>query len=121
MLEFIIFLIVFTALTSLSVFIFRLKNLNMQLIIALNEAISDIERLSQRPDEGLVEKEHLLSFINETRDIAYKYIEEVHIALLEYKDSIEYDLENPNDLSIQRFRKAFNKLKEIYPKDIPND
>lgn len=121
MLEFIIFLIVFITVSSLSIFIIRLKNLNMQLIIALNEAIRDIERLSERPNEGLVEKEHLLSFLNETRDIAYKYIEEVHLALLEYKDSIEYDLENPNDLSIQRFRKAFNKLQEIYPKDIPND
>ena len=93
----------------------------MQLIIALNEAIRDIEKLQERPNEGLIEKEHLLSFLNETRDIAYKYIEDVHSALLEYKDSIEYDLENPNDLSIQRFRKAFNKLQEIYPKDIPND
>lgn len=121
MLEFIIFLVVFIALTSLSVFIFRLKNLNMQLIIALNEAIRDIEKLQGRPNDALLEKEHLLSFLNETRDIAYKYIEDVHSALLEYKNSIENDLENPNDLSIQRFRKAFNKLQEIYPKDIPND
>lgn len=122
MLEFIIFLIVFTVIVVLSVMIIRLKNLNSQLITAIEQSIKDIEYVSSRFNNNeSIEKEHLLAFLNETRDIAYKYIEDVHIALLEYKAEIEYDLENPNELSIHRFRKAFTKLQEIYPKDIPND
>jgi hypothetical protein len=121
MFEFIIFLIFFTTVTIFTTIIIRLKNINLQLILAVEQSIKDIERLSSRPDEGSVEKEHLLSFLNETRDIAYKYIEDMHSALFEYKKSIEYDLNNPNDLSIHKFRKAFDKLQEVYPKDIPND
>ena len=121
MFEFILFLIVFTIITTLSIIIVRLKNINLQLIIAINESIKDIELLSNQSQNGNVEKEHLLSFLNETRDIAYKYIEDVHAALLEYRAEIEYDLMNPNDLSIPRLKKAFEKLEKIYPKDIPND
>ena len=121
MLEFIVFLIIFTIVMTLSIIIVRLKNINMQLIIAVNQAIKDIEVLDARSNEGSTEKEHLLSFLNETRDIAYKYIEDVHAALLEYRDEIEYDLANPSDLSIHRLKAAFKKLEKIYPKDIPND
>ena len=42
-------------------------------------------------------------------------------ALIEYKNEIEFDLENPSDLSIIRFRSAFAKLQKMFPKDIPND
>lgn len=122
MLEFILFLIVFTVVTALSFFIIRLKNINKELIKAIDQAVIDIENFRGKfvLDEQ-VEREHLLSFLNETRDIAYKYIEDVHIALLEYKTEIEYDLDNPSDLSIPRLKKAFEKLQNIYPKDIPND
>ena len=120
--EFILFLIVFTVVTALSFFIIRLKNINKELIKAIDQAVIDIENFRGKfvLDEQ-VEREHLLSFLNETRDIAYKYIEDVHIALLEYKAEIEYDLDNPSDLSIPRLKKAFEKLQNIYPKDIPND
>jgi hypothetical protein len=121
MLEFAIFLIFFTLITILSIIIVRLKNVNLQLVIAIDQAIADIEVLSLRSNETPTEKEHLLSFLNETRDIAYKYIDEVHTALLEYKEEIEYDLNNPSELSIHRLKNAFKKLEKIYPKDIPND
>lgn len=121
MLEFIIFLVFFTTITIFCTIIVRLKNINLQLILAVDQSIKDIEYLSQNKSDSLVDREHLISFLNETRDIAYKYIEDVHSALLEYKSEIEYDLENPNDLSIHRFRNAFSKLEKIYPKDIPND
>lgn len=101
--------------------IIRLKNINLQLILAIEQSIKDIEYLSANRSNGQVDREHLISFLNETRDIAYKYIEDVHNALLEYKAEIEHDLQNPNDLSIHRFRNAFNKLEQIYPKDFPND
>ena len=43
------------------------------------------------------------------------------LALIEYKNEIEFDLENPSDLSIIRFRSAFAKLQKMFPEDIPND
>lgn len=121
MFEFIIFLVAFTIVTALSIIIIRLKNINLQLLIAIEQSIKDVEYLKSQSGDGVIEKEHLLSFLNETREIAYKYIEDLHKALLEYKDEISYDLENPNELSIMRLKKAFHKLEKIYPKDIPND
>jgi len=121
MFEFIIFLVAFTIVTALSIIIIRLKNINLQLLIAIEQSIKDVEYLQSKSGDGVIEKEHLLSFLNETREIAYKYIEDLHKALLEYRDEIIYDLENPNELSIMRFKKAFHKLEKMYPKDVPND
>ena len=46
-------------------------------------------------------------------------------AEIEYQKEIEFDLENPNDLSIIRFRSAFEKLKQIlfdqYSANFDND
>jgi hypothetical protein len=122
MFEFVLFLILFIIITALSSIIVRLKNTNLQLLIAVDEAIKNVEYLnSKNKNNRSVEKEHLISFLNETRDVAYKYIEDVHEALLEYKAEIEYDLNYPNELSINKFKKAFQKLEKIYPKDVPND
>lgn len=122
MFEFILFLVVFTIIVLLSIKIIRLQNINKQLVIAIDQSIKDIEYISSKViTDNVTEKEHLLSFLNETRDIAYKYIEDVHAALLEYKSEIEYDLNNPSELSVPRLKKAFEKLQKIYPKDIPND
>lgn len=100
----------------------RLKNKNLELLLKLNEAIV-IAEIAQKKfnKDNAVDQEHLLSFLNETRDVAYRYIEDIHKALFEYKNEIEFDLNNPNDLSIIRFRSAFEKLQKIFPEDVPND
>jgi len=121
MFEFVIFLIGFVILTVSAVVIIRLKNTNLQLMVGINQAIKDVEYARLQLKGGGVEKEHLLSFLNETREMAYKYIEDVHKALLEYKSEIEEDLKNPNDSSHIRLQEAFQKLQKIYPKDVPND
>lgn len=122
MFEFLIFFTIVIFLTTFTIIVLRLKNQNLKLIFLLSEAISDIEIFKNKfASEPSVEKEHLISFLNETRDTAYQYIEDVHKALLEYKSEIEYDLINPSELSIHRFRNAFDKLQRIYPEDIPND
>jgi hypothetical protein len=122
MFEFLIFFSVTIFIVSLSVYITRLKNANLKLLMALNKTIFDVDSLSKKLNSDQTpEREHLISFLNETRDIAYKYIEDVHSALLEYKNEIEYDLINPTEDSINKFREAFNKLRQIYPQDIPND
>jgi c-di-AMP phosphodiesterase-like protein len=122
MFEFLIFFLVTILVSSLGIYITRLKNANLKLLMALNKTIFDVESLSNKfNSDQTPEREHLISFLNETRDIAYKYIEDVHVALLEYKNEIEYDLINPTEDSINKFREAFNKLQKIYPQDIPND
>lgn len=122
MLEFIIFLFVFVVFTFLSISNTRLKNQNLELILILDQSIKDIELIRSRVNgDSFTEKEHLISFLNETRDVAYKYIEDVHQSLLEFRDTIEIELLAPNDESIERIKIAFKKLEKIYPEDIPND
>lgn len=122
MLEFLIFGLIVLFITFFSIINLRLKNNNLQLALILDKTISDLEFLrKQFNGNSSTESEHLVAFLNETRDIAYRYIEDVHVALLEYQTEIAFDLENPSELSIHRFREAFKKLQKIYPQDIPND
>jgi hypothetical protein len=100
----------------------RLKNQNMYLIMVLDQAIKDIELIRSRVNgDTATEKEHLISFLNETRDISYKYIEDVHKSLLEFEIEIGPELISPDENSINKINTAFKKLKKIYPEDIPND
>jgi hypothetical protein len=122
MFDFAIFIIFALLFMMFGVFNLRLRYKNLELLFKLNHAIATAELTQKSFNKNVsIEQEHLLAFLNETRDIAYKYIEDVHKALLEYQKEIEFDLENPNDLSIIRFRSAFEKLKQIFPEDIPND
>ena len=122
MLDFVVFILFALLFILFGIFNLRLRYKNLELLLRLNQTIATAELTQKTFNRNVsVEQEHLLAFLNETRDIAYKYIEDVHKALLEYQKEIEFDLENPNDLSIIRFRSAFEKLKQIFPEDIPND
>jgi len=122
MLEFFIFTSLILIISFISIILIRLKNKNLQLLLVLDQTIQSIELLKDNHDEDLlVEKEHLISFLSKSRDIAYKYIEDLHKALIEYENDIRFDLNQPNNLSILKFRSAFEKLKKFYPEDIPND
>lgn len=122
MLEFFTFTSLILIISFISIILIRLKNKNLQLLLVLDQTIQSIELLKDNHDEDLlVEKEHLISFLSKSRDIAYKYIEDLHKALIEYENDIRFDLNQPNNLSILKFRSAFEKLKKFYPEDIPND
>lgn len=122
MFEFLIFALVTITICFISIVLLRLKNKNLELMMLLGQTIEDIEVLREGFNgDALVEKEHLISFLTQTREDAFKYIEDLHKALIEYKNEIEFDLENPSDLSIIRFRSAFAKLQKMFPEDIPND
>lgn len=122
MLEFIIFILIFSIFTFFAINNIRLKNKNLELLLILDQTIKDIELIRLRTNgDSFTEKEHLISFLNETRDVAYKYIEDVHQSLLEFKDAIEIELLEPTDNSINKIKSAFKKLEKIYPEDIPND
>jgi len=122
MFDVLIFILVITIIIGATIENIRLKNNNTELLFLLAQLNIDNAAIKNNlPVSEDTEKDHLIKFLSETRDIAYKYIEDVHEALLEYKEEIEFDLINPSDLSILRFRSAFDKLKTIYPQDIEND
>ena len=122
MFDFILFVFFVLVFFGLSLEIIRLRNKNLQLLLAMEQTIKDVEFIQNRFNQNnQPEREHLVSFLNETRDIAYKYIEDVHDSLLVFKSEIEDELASPNEDSIKKIRNAFNKLKKIYPEDIPND
>ena len=121
--EFLFFLGAVLVVSVISIFIIRLKNKNLQLLLILTQAIQDIEKFKDKfgNEELSTEQQHLITFLNDTRDIAYKYIEDMHKALLEFKSEIEFDLLHPSEMSVPRIKKAFEKLQSVYPQDIPND
>lgn len=122
MIDFFIFIFIVLLFFIILIENIRLKNKNTEILFLLTQANIDNELIKNKFDSlNNVEKEHLLSFLNETRDIAYKYIEDVHESLLIFKSEIEDELINPSDDSIKKIKLAFNKLKKIYPEDIPND
>lgn len=123
MFDLIFFLIIILIIVVIIIENIRLKNKNTELIFLLTQSMLDLNVIKDKFNNlnQDTEKEHFLTFLNETREIAYTYIEDVHKALLEYRSEIEQDLNNPNDLSIHKFRSAFNKLKTIYPEDVSND
>lgn len=123
MLEFLLFLSSIIIVSIISISIVRLKNKNLQLLLVLTQAIQDMEKFQDKfgNEELSVEQQHLIAFLNDTRDVAYKYIEDMHKALLEFKTEIEFDLLHPSEMSVPRIKKAFEKLQSIYPQDIPND
>jgi hypothetical protein len=122
MLEFGIFVFVACLVSLVSIAFVRIKNKNLELVMLLKKTIDDVEMLRDGFNgDALVEKEHLIAFLTQTREDAFKYIEDLHKALIEYKHEIEFDLNYPNDLSILRFRSAFEKLEKMFPEDIPND
>jgi hypothetical protein len=122
MFDFILFVFFVLVFFGLCIEIIRLKNKNLELVLIIDQTIKDVELIQKKFIQvDQPEKEHLLSFLNETRDIAYKYIEDVHESLLIFKSEIENELVNPNEDSIKKIKLAFNKLKKIYPEDIPND
>lgn len=122
MFDFILFLLFVLVFFGLIIENIRLKNKNLQLLFTIDQTIRDVEFIQNKFNQNdHPEKEHLVSFLNETRDIAYKYIEDVHDSLLTFKSEIENELINPNENSINKIKNAFNKLQKIYPEDIPND
>lgn len=122
MFELITFIVLTVIVSSISIIFIRLKNKNLELLMILDQTIKDIDILRQGFNgDALVEKEHLISFLTQTREDAFRYIEDIQKAVNEYIEEVKFDLENPSDLSVPRIKTALDKLKKIMPEDIPND
>jgi hypothetical protein len=79
------------------------------------------------PDE-LVDKENFIKFLSDSRDWAYKYIEDVQFGIKEFIDSVQPDLlyfdeygevgsAYPHYEAMVRINNAYKQLKTLMPKE----
>lgn len=88
----------------------------------VEELYQDIENAKLEQTDGF------LKFVSESRDWAFQYIEEVQTALSEFDKSVAPDLEWANTFGqvlgenshtnvLKRISEAYDKLKEVLPKE----
>lgn len=100
----------------------RIKNKNIELMFLLTQSYIDMDIVKKKVGKtDDVEKDHLISFLSDTRELAYQHIENVNNYLLDFKEIIDKELSDPNDRTIENIKSAFSKLQEIYPEEIPDD
>lgn len=122
MFEILIFVASALFLALISVIFVRLKNKNLQLEMIISSTIEDIEMLRKGySGDVLVEKEHLISFLTQTREDAYKYIEDIQKVLSDHIYELDFIMDELDDVSKLKLRLSLDKLKKIMPGDIPND
>lgn len=109
----------------------RLKNKNTELLFMLSQSFLDADGIkksifnnnSQNDD---VDKDHLILFLSETRDIAFNEIEKVQNAIKEFTDIADVHFnylsqpgvlikEHPYYNSIKIISEEYKKLKEFIP------
>jgi hypothetical protein len=128
--------LIFVLLISVLRLYFKNKKLSAQIIqIALDKAVIS-ERLREeldKKDSELVEQsDGFLKFISQSRDWAFDYIEQVQVALLEFKKKIEPQIlyaktygtvsgQSPHTIIIDRISDAYDELVKIMPEDSPED
>lgn len=122
MFELLTFIVVVIVVFGLVLENIRLKNKNVELMFMLTQSYIDMDAVKKKINKtDDVEKDHLISFLSDTREIAYQHIENVNNYLLEFKDLMDKELSNPDENSIDNITIAFSKLQEIYPEEIPDD
>jgi hypothetical protein len=119
MLDLLIFAIVVLVVFGAVLENIRLKNKNVELMFLLAQSAIDIngikESIKNKTED--VESEHLIAFLNETRDMAYKYIEDLQLELIGFAKILEQESSSPNDLSLLRIKKAFENIENMTPNE----
>jgi len=98
-------------------------------LIVLEEYIRGIEENKIQSDES-IHKENFIKFLSESRDWAYKYIEDVQEGLSIFIDSVKEDIEyfdqygdagpiGPNYEMMKRISIAYKELTKLMPEE-PN-
>ncbi len=132
--------ILFTAIAiSISLLVisnFRLRLRNKKLVIQNVQEVLDKNIIAQRLKEELEKKNNVeiektdgfLKFISESRDWAFKYIEDVHADFLKFKDKVEPKFEYSNKYLrfstesaatkiLDEIYEAYEEFKRIMPED----
>jgi len=85
----------------------RLKNNNVQLMYMLTQTYIDNNQIKNKlTTENDIDKDHLIKFLSESRDVSYKYIEEVQNKIKYFIDDLESEI---------NFFKQYGSLSQEYP------
>ena len=94
-------------------------------MMVLEKLINDIEESKIKTDEG-VHKENFIKFLSDSRDWAYKYIEDVQFGLNNFISETEPEINYfkeygdimgmaPNYYSMKKIAEEYEKLKTLLP------
>ncbi len=89
--------------------------------------ITKSTKVKEQSDD-LIHKEHFIKFLSDSRDWAFKYIEDVQFEIKNFIDSVDPDLlyfdeygkvgsAYPHYEAMVRINNAYKKLKTLMPKD----
>jgi hypothetical protein len=88
----------------------------------------DIVKSKGSVSDDLVDKENFIKFLSDSRDWAYKYIEDVQLGLTSFVNEVEPEISYfdeygivgssyPHYDSMKKISEEYKKLKELLPKD----
>jgi|DEB19_MinimDraft_3_1074340.scaffolds.fasta_scaffold00039_23 hypothetical protein len=117
MLDLLVFILVVIVIVGAVIENIRLKNKNIELMFLLTQSAIDINSIKEKIENNSenIEQEHLIAFLTETRDMAYKYIEDLQKELITFAKILDQESSSPNDLSVLRIKKAFDNLESMKP------
>ena len=119
MLDLLIFIFVVIVITGAVIENIRLKNKNIELMFLLAQSTLDITAIKDKisSQDNDTEKDHFITFLNDTREMAYKYIEDLQNELIIFAKVLDNESESPNDLSVPRIKKAFEQIEKMRPSE----
>lgn len=137
MFELLTFIIVVVVIVGAVLENIRLKNRNVELLFALSQSLLDSEGIkrsifnNKTQDEGEVEKDHLIAFLSDTREIAFDEIEKLQNAVKEFIDVADknfayfdkYGILSQGDLfyeTMLAMSNEYKKLKQFIPEQEDN-
>jgi len=135
MLDLLTFIVVIIVIFGAVIENIRLKNKNTELIFMLSQSLLDLEGIKKNSfannDQKETEKDHLILFLSETRDIAFEEIEKVQNAIREFTDIADihfgyfdqYGILTdgyPHYESMKILSEEYKKLKKFIPEEDPN-
>jgi len=132
MLDLLTFIIVVVVMFVVILENIRLKNKNTELIFMLSQSLLDMEGVKKgvlvENKQEEVDKDHLISFLSETREIAFDEIEKMQNAIKEFMDIAdihfnyfdEYGILTegyPHYSSMKTLSEEYKKLKAFIPSE----
>jgi hypothetical protein len=131
MLDFIVYLILFTACAVAGILLFKfnrevnrlhveLFNIALEKSILLQKLAEALDSLDQKPVE---QTDGFLKFVTESRDYAFNFIEVMQSAIEEFeKDTKEVFTKSEMSNDVKKISEAYGKLKsKTLPEDVPNN
>lgn len=107
----------------------KTKTLKVQLINLIQERMILDQRLSLNDPNSVAHTQGFLKFLTDSRDWAFKYIEDVQESLNNFMNSVEPEIthfkeygdvlstNSPHYPAMKKIAEEYDKLKELLPKD----